>query len=290
MSALAASNAAATSDAAPHVTPDGPRAVVTRKSPTEVVEMLWCDAAFVPRIRARPSWKKLLASSKPPDAEAAARERSKEAKELRDAFVVLARGETCDAAGLEAALDVAIADGMFTPPLVLAAGEVTLAFEEREVLKATLGLVAPFAASDKKLKEQCDATRELLESPWVATGSAGMAALAASLRDTFAKAPRGISPASIEAQCERLLLEQRRLQKRTLLGEEWVRAPFVPDGSERTLPLYLPEAAAKELPMFARFRARIIAELRLKLDQDETSDSALRAVAISRLVTRPQRS
>jgi hypothetical protein len=178
---------------------------------------------------------------------------------------------------------------MFSPPLVLTTGEVTLAFDEREVLKATLGLVAPFAASDKKLKEQCDTTRDLLESPWVATGSAGMAAIAASLRDTFAKAPRGISPASIEAQCERLLLEQRRLQKRTLLGEEWVRAPFVPDGSEHAIPLYLPEAAAKQLPMFARFRARLLAELRLQLDQDETSDSALRAVAIGRLVTRPQR-
>jgi hypothetical protein len=41
--------------------------------------------------------------------------------------------------------------------------------------------------------------------------------------------------------------------------------------------------------MFARFRARILAELRLRLDEDETSESALRAVAIGRLVTRPQR-
>jgi hypothetical protein len=289
MSALAASNAAAASDTAPHATLDGSRALATRSRPPLVLEMLWCDAAFVPRIRARPAWKKLLAGSKPLDEEAAARERSKEAKDLRDAFVVLARGETCDAAGLDSSLDAAMADGMFSAPLVLAAGEVALAFDEREVLKATLGLVAPFAASDKKLKEQCDTTKDLLESPSVATGSAGMAALAASLRDTFAKAPRGIAPASIEAQCERILLEQRRLQKRTLLGQEWVRAPFVPDGSDHAIPLYLPEDAAKQLPMFARFRARVLAELRLRLDQDETSDCALRAVAIGRVVTRRER-
>jgi hypothetical protein len=252
--------------------------------------MLWCDAAFLPRIRARAAWKKLLAGAGPPDEESAARERSKEAKELRDAFVVLAHGDASDAAGLEAALDAAIAGAMFSPPLVLVGGDVTLAFDERESLKATVGLVAPFAGSDKKLKEQCDTTRELLESPWLETGSAGMEALAASLREAFAKAPRGgITPGSIEAQCERILLERRRFSKRTLLGEEWVRALFTPEGAEQPVPLYLPEAAAKQLPMFARFRARLLAELRLQLDQNETTDCALRAVAIGRLVARPRR-
>jgi hypothetical protein len=289
MSALAASNAAA-GGAAPAPSPsNGSAAVSARRRGGEILEMLWCDASFLPRIRARPAWKKLLAGAKHPDEEATARAHSKEAKELRDAFVVLARVEPVDAAGLEAALDAATADGMFSPPLVLVVGDVALSFDEREVLKATLGLVAPFAAGDKKLKEQCDTTRELLESPWVETGSAGMAALTVSLREAFAKAQRGISPASLETQCERILLEQRRLQKRILLGETWVRALLVPDGSDHAIPLYLPEPAAKQLPMFTRFRARVLAELRLQLDQDETCDSALRAVALGRLVTHPRR-
>jgi hypothetical protein len=289
MSALAVSNAAAASAGADAAQEAAVSGVTTRRRPGEVLELLWCDAAVLPRARAKPAWKKLLVSAKPSDEEGASRDKSKAAKDQRDIVSILSHGEALDAQGLDVAHDAAIEDGTFAPPIVLVAGEVVLPFDEREALKATLALVAPFASTDKKLKEQCDTTRELLESPWLEKGSAGLDGLATSLRDAFAKTARGISPASIEAQTERILLEQRRYQKRTLLGEEWVRALLTLDGAEHGVPLYLPEPAAKQLPMFARFRATILAELRLQLDQNETCESALRAVAVGRLFARTRR-
>jgi hypothetical protein len=49
------------------------------------------------------------------------------------------------------------------------------------------------------------------------------------------------------------------------------------------VPAYLPEALAKQLPMFQRFRARIIAEALLQQDEYETQPTALKVVALGRL-------
>jgi hypothetical protein len=86
-----------------------------------------------------------------------------------------------------------------------------------------------------------------------------------------------------EAHTERMLLEQRRYQKRTVLGKPWIRAIFVPAGSEESIPAYLPEALAAELPMFQRFQARLVAELHLQLDQFESHPNALKVAALARV-------
>ncbi|HLM74979.1 MAG TPA: hypothetical protein VK459_19855, partial [Polyangiaceae bacterium] len=82
-------------------------------------------------------------------------------------------------------------------------------------------------------------------------------------------------------------------QKRTLLGQEWIRALLTPApagaGAAEAIPTYLPERLAKELPMFQRFRARAIVEARLQLDQFEAHPSALRVVALGRVVPTPLR-
>jgi hypothetical protein len=95
----------------------------------------------------------------------------------------------------------------------------------------------------------------------------------------------------LEAHTERLLLEQRYYQKRTLLGQEWIRALLTPSGAAagEAIPTYLPERLSKELPMFQRFRARAVVEARLQLDQFEVHPSALRVVALGRVVPMPAR-
>jgi hypothetical protein len=242
-------------------------------------------------MRAKPAWKQILAATRPSwaDDEGEARDKKKDAKEQRDALTILRHGDALDAAGLDAALDVATQDGTFASPLVLTSGMLELPFDDRATLEATLALAAPFAASDKKLKELCETTRELLESPWLQKGSGGLDGFVTSLRDAFARSARGLAPGYLEAQSERVLLEQRRHQTRVLLGETWVRGTFAPAGGEASIPIYLSEAAAKQLPMFTRFRARVVAELRLQLDQYETSASALRCVALARVVGPPRR-
>jgi hypothetical protein len=55
------------------------------------------------------------------------------------------------------------------------------------------------------------------------------------------------------------------------------------------VPVYLPEAAAKKLPLYQRFKARLIAEVQLAVDQYETHPAALRVLAVGRLVPAPGR-
>ena len=52
------------------------------------------------------------------------------------------------------------------------------------------------------------------------------------------------------------------------------RKQFAYPGGGGSVPVYLPEALGKQLPMFQRFRARVIAEAHLPQDQYETSPTA----------------
>jgi hypothetical protein len=54
------------------------------------------------------------------------------------------------------------------------------------------------------------------------------------------------------------------------------------------VPSYLPEAIAEELPMYPRFRVRMVAEVRLAADRYETHPAALRVLALARLATPPR--
>ncbi|WP_437336475.1 DUF2169 domain-containing protein [Sorangium sp. So ce394] len=266
----------------------------------DVIELLWYDPEQVARIRKHPAWKKLIADVKARardeevnDAEP--REKRQEAKDRRDVLAVLRGGDPAGVAGLAEELAAAMEDGTFAPPLVLVDGALEFPFDEKQTLEATMALVAPFTAGDKRLKEQSDTIGELLKSPWLEKGSAGLEGYTTRLREAFVQTARGLPPGYLEAHTERLLLEQRHYQKRTVLGQAWIRALLTPGGggggagAGEAIPTYLPERLAKELPMFQRFRARAVVEVRLQLDQFEVHPSALRAVALGRVVGRPGR-
>lgn len=200
----------------------------------------------------------------------------------RDVFEVIAKGEPIGADGVGRALDGAIdEDGKLEPPLVLVAGELDLPFDELESLKATATAVGPFAASDKKLKETLDLVTEMLRTPLA--GAGGIAEnLTARLREAFAQAKRPLPADALEAQAERMLLEQRAYQKRAVYGKRWLRALLAAGGAP-AVPVYVPEALAGELPMFRRIKARMIAEVDQREDQYETSASALKVMALARV-------
>src|SRR5262249_15147315 len=98
----------------------------------------------------------------------------------------------------------------------------------------------------------------------------------------------------LEAQRERVLLEQRRYQRRAVLGEVHLRALLRFDGdaavrsggkpapAQAQVPVYLPEATAELLPLQPRFRARFIREIGLAADPAEARPGALRALALGR--------
>lgn len=257
--------------------------------PKAVIELLWHDPSAMPRIRRQPGWKEILGHIKgkafedelsgdsPP-------EKKQEIKDRRDVAGLLARGDALDMRGLEAALGNAVTeDGTFVPPLALVAGELELPFDELETLKATMAALAPLASGDKRLQETLATTEELLKTSWL-KGASGIAeGLTAKLKEAYAQGNRALPPRYLEGHTERMLLEQRAYQKRTVMGKACIRSLLAAPGGQ--VPVYLPEALAQELPSFQRFEVRLVGELRGRVDQYEVQEVALRGVAVGRVAS-----
>lgn len=255
----------------------------------EVVELIWLDPKFAPKIRKNAAWRKLLPESKPrtteDDSDPETSAERKEARERRDVTWILKGGEAAGATALDDAIDAAMADGTFVPALALTAGEIELQFDEDEVLKATAALAAPFAGADKSLKEAVDKASDAAPADRVMCDK-----LTARIREAFSQSQRSMPQNYLTSQVDRALLEQRHYQKRALLGQRWIRSLLAVPGGTSPIPAYLPESLENELPMFKRFRAKLIAEVRPTLDQSEAHPIALRVVALGRLITPPKRS
>jgi len=213
-------------------------------------------------------------------------------RELRDAFDatqtmdratarshmvrVLKHAQPTTAASMHQALHDAIdEDGMLVAPLVVAHGSLRFVFDETETLDATLAAVAAQAADDEELSAAIEDARGILER-----GARNVSP------DVAAQLTARIHQLA-EVDCgfvERVLLERRAYQKRTLLSGQWVRALLDSDSAEASVPVYLPEQMAQAAPMFTQLDAQLIAELHPRQDQYETSPQALRVMAFGRVI------
>jgi hypothetical protein len=154
------------------------------------------------------------------------------------------------------------------------------------MLEAMVGAAAAFASGDKKLKEVLDLASEMMKTP---LGASPVVAggFVASVREAWTRSSRLLPPDYLDVNTRRLLLEQRSYQRRGLWGESYIRGVLIPpssSGGGSSVPLYLPAAIAKQLPLFARFPVRIVAEIFPQQDQLEASPVALRAVALGRVI------
>lgn len=303
--AAAASNAAAistqwsngTSDREANSSPSP--AVRTTYSSTrstrDIIDLLWFDPESVPKLRDHPKWKPILDKLRPPPRDLdfddePPPEDPPEVRDKRDVFAVITKGDTTDAEGIQEAIADAVADdGTFTPPLVLVPGELSFPFDELETLKATVTAVTPLIAGDKKLKETVDTVNELLKTPWLQSSSGVAEGLTLRVKEAFAQGNRMLPPSYLDTHTDRMLLEQRHYQKRTVFGELWIRSVLMPAGSQQPMPAYLPESLAKKLPMFQRFKARLIAEAHMQQDEYENHPAALKVVALGRVVAMNRR-
>jgi hypothetical protein len=290
----AASNAAAAAAAPPATepSPSAARPAPAPSRPREAIELLWYDPACVARIRRQPGWKEIMAQVKPNPLDDdypgdAPPDKRQELRDRREIFGLLARAEPIDLRGIDAALANAVReDGTFVPPLVLVAGELEFPFDELETLKATIAAVMPFVSGDKKLKETVETTEQLLQTPWLKGANSVAEGLTQKIREAFAQGNRMVPPRYLETHTERMLLEQRAYQKRTVLGKPCLRSLFSASGSSEQVPVYLPESLAQELPAFLRLGARMIAEARTRVDQYEAHAMALKAVVLGRVLDR----
>jgi hypothetical protein len=233
----------------------------------EVTKLLWFDPAALDVIRA--AWASVL----PEEAQASDQDHE-------DAMAVLANA-SASTEDIEASLSVV--DGELISPLVATAGELLLSYDELALLRGTVTVATPFAAQNDRLGRLLQDARELLALPWLETSGGTAEELAARIREAFGRLGTTLPTGYLEAQSQRIAIEERRYQTRTLWGKRWIRGAFVPVGARTAIPTYLPHALRDRLPMMQHFAARMVAEVDLREDQYETYPLALRAVALARV-------
>lgn len=262
------------------------------KTPTrDVLQLVWFDPEFVGKIRDVKRWKPIFEDLAPKEERGGFNDEPpppepKEKKDRRDVFGVLTRAEPSDPEGLnESILDAISDDGSFTPPLVVFAGLLALPFDELETAKATVTAAAPLASSDKKLKDTIDAVSEVLKTPGLQSSSGAADGLTSRIKEAFTQANRTLPANYLDTNVERMLLAERHYQRRILFSQPFLRALLTHPLATTAIVAYLPDVMAKELPLFQALNVRVIAEVHPALDQYESSPTALRVVALARLLS-----
>jgi len=270
--------------------PEEPRAHTPvrppRRATVDIVDLLWFDTGSAPRIRA--GFPTIIDELEfepidpkhdlPMDDPNASRDR-------HDVFGVLTRAHATDGRGLaRSMLDSVSETGRFTPPVVAMAGELRFPFDEVELLGAMIAAISPLVTPEnKKLEEALGAAREVQKTPMLQSPSS-IESVLSDLREALRQTKRAATSAQLDTHIERVLLEQRKYQKRSVFGDEHIRALFVPAGESTLVPTYLPATLTAKLPLVLRMKGRILAEAHAQQDQYESHAHALRVVALGRVV------
>ena len=299
--ATAASNAAAAASGpwtpvAPPASVDAPAAApAIRPAPRgmparEVTDLLWYDPEYLGKIRKKPSWKEIFEEIAPKKVEIGFDDEEpppppQEELDSRDLFGVLTRGHPVDTQGVDEAIGDAVEDdGTFRPPLILIAGDLSFPFDELEMLKATVTAVSPLIAGDKKLKETVDTVNELMKTTWTQGSGTVAESLTQRVKEAFAQGNRMLPASYLDSHTERILMEQRHYQRRTVFGAVFIRSLLSAFGTQTPIPTYIPDSLSKKLPMFQRLKVRLICEAQGQQDQFESHPSALRVVVLGRVL------
>jgi len=268
------------------------------RASNEAIELIWFDPTALTPIRQQAQWQTLLAQLLPespaPDPDDFESEPPPPPSERmtaeRDVVGILTRAKPSTANQLGHQLLKSVDEqGRFQAPLALVDGEVHCSFDEVQTLEATVAAVSPYVANNKKLKAVMDTADEFLQSSDSRQACNDVAlALTRTIRDTCRATFKSEVLDRIDERSERILLEKRHYQTRMMFGSDWLRTELKTSKDEPALPTYLPESLRKDLPMFRRFRARIIGRVHVKQDQSEIVAIAIKVVAIARIVDLPR--
>ena len=259
---------------------------VPKRASVDVVDLLWFDAGSAPRIRAAfPAIVDELEFEPVDPKHDLPMDDPNASRDRHDVFGVLTRAQGTDGRGLARSMLDSVSDtGRFTPPVVAMAGELRFPFEEVELLGAMVAAISPLVTPEnKKLEEALGAAKEVQKTPMLQSPSS-IEAVVGELREALRQTKRAATSAQLDNHIERVLLEQRKYQKRSVFGDEQIRAIFVPSGENMTIPTYLPASLATKLPLVLRMKVRLLAEAHAQQDQYETHSHALRVIALGRVV------
>ncbi len=279
-----ASNAAADPNAA------AGQAMAARKPRPTAVDLLWFDAEVLPRVRRKKEWKPVLDELKrraiDPEIDAAGAVDGVDVDDRREIMQLLTRGTPAPEGSIERALDDAVAsDGRLAAPLLLLAGEHTCDFDEVEALQAAGAIATPHAGkADDELRVALDQAGAYLGAPGLVLSTEAAVALTMRIRETFSTGKRAVPNAFLDTESERTLLERKAYKMREVYGGPHLRGSFAFAGSTSSVPIYLPVAAAKKLPLFRRLTVRLLVEVGFQVDQFESDPSAVRVRALSRTI------
>lgn len=257
--------------------------------PRETVELAFFGPGTPARVRKQRAWTALLEDVEvPPEAEDIEDElppgRRPAARDRLDVLAVLTRAPAIGPEGVAAAAAQAAGEhGAFTPPLVVATGELEVLFEELDTLKAAVAAVTPLVGGDKRLKDTVDGIYEMMRTPWIQGAPSVVEGLTAQVREAFAQARRALPASYLDEHVERMLLAHRNYQRRVVWGQTRIRCALTGPGAREAVTAYLPETVARELPAVRRMKVRMIAEIRGHVEA-EGGPWALRALALGRVV------
>lgn len=240
----------------------------------EMVQVLWYDTSSLARMRQTATWRTLLEDKRG----------SPHVEGEQEIFEVATQAPVADAEGVDDALGAAIGiASKFVPPLVLVAGELELPFDELEALKAAMSAALPaVSAADKQLEEAVAIAKDFVRTPGLSPAPAVSEGLTARIREAFVKEKKAFPSGYVDTQMERVLLSGRHYQKREVFGGMFVRCLTWLPGEKSALVGYLPADVSNKLPMWRRFRVRVIAEVHPAQDQYEARPFALKILGIVR--------
>jgi hypothetical protein len=257
---------------APVAAPSEAREVAAQAREHVVIELVWLAADAVWAIRDR--WRETAPRRIDFDDDLAPKSESDRDFVLR----VMSSAAAVGLQGVMGAMREAARGGAgFTAPLVLATGDVVLPFDDLEALRVTLAALAPLGVADAKIKDAVAAADALVQAG-LQSGSPLVAQATAELREAVPAQAR----AALDAQVERVLIAEKRFQKRAVFGGPQLR--LLCDLGDGEALAYLPEDAGASLPLFQRFGARIVAEAHVRQDQFEPHAQALKMLALGRIV------
>lgn len=252
----------------------------------ELLQLVWFDAPFVPRIRRVAAWKKILEDleERGPDKaidDVLAGKEAWEIEDRREIFEIIAKADRADERRVNELMDEAILDdGKFASPILLLGCEMEVPFDEMEVLRALSTAASPLVGpTDETLKSAVEAAEKFIGRAGSSYAPVVPEGLSNRLREAFTRDKKSLPPDTLDVQAERALLGGRHYQKREVLGGTYLRLLMRMSNDGAPLIAYAPEELGKKLPMFRRFRARIIGELHPWQDQYETRRESIRVVA-----------
>jgi hypothetical protein len=251
--------------------------------PDAPLDVVWLDPAVAARVRARTDWKTFHREPEtgPLDDESRVKDARVRADRATIAAVVARAEPVLD---IEAfVLGSVSEDGALEPRLAVVAGAVEWTFDEIETLKIWTATAAALAPGDKRVKELVDLANETMATPL--GGEADVAAsFVVRLREAWCKAQKSLPNDYIDSHARRLLLQERKYQKKTFGDAEWLRGALSREGSDTPVPIYIPATAARSLPLFVRIEGRILGDLVPQQDETEKSTVAVRVAALGRVV------